>query len=217
MSYQRARSKSQIEERMSEIVDAAAVIYDNVGYYKLNFRMISEHTQLTRPSIYKYFKTKDEIMLHIIRKDIDSFNDYLKSSFKINRIYSLVEIADIITDTMAKHTRLLELYALLFVTIEKNSSVEALADFKMHIASKQDVVFSLFSELFGNASKEQLGRFGTSMITLAYSLYTMSNLSDNQKEAIKLSNTDYQPLSFKSTYRAVIYQLLYCLQNGIEI
>lgn len=217
MNYQRARTKNQIEERINEIVDAAAVIYDNVGYYKLNFRMISERTELTRPSIYKYFKTKDEIMLHIIRKDIDSFNAYLKSSFKINRIYSLEEIADIITDTMAEHTRLLELYALLFVTIEKNTSVEALADFKKHVASKQDVVFDLFSELFNNATKKQLGRFATSMITLAYSLYTMSNVSNNQKEAIELSKTDYQPLNFKSTYRAVIYQLLYCLQNGIEI
>ena len=73
MSFQRARSEDQIQDRIQEIIDATSSIYNSIGYDGLNFSIISEYTKFTRPNIYKYFKTKDEILLVILKDDFKVF------------------------------------------------------------------------------------------------------------------------------------------------
>ena len=95
MSFQRARSENQIQDRIQEIIDATSSIYNSVGYEGLNFSAISEYTKFTRPNIYKYFNTKDEILLVILKEEFQSFIASLIKSFKINKLYSLYEISEI--------------------------------------------------------------------------------------------------------------------------
>lgn len=216
MCFQRARSEDQIQNRIKEIIDATASIYNSVGYEGLNFSIISEYTKFTRPNIYKYFKTKDEILLVILKEDFKAFTSALIKSFKINKIYSLKEITEIWTDRLLEHGRLLDLYALLFTAIEKNVSVEALAEFKRELISIYFQLIDFIGELFPNASKDSIKNFIYSGLILACGLYPMSKLTNLQKEAIKLSGMDYTPPEFKKTYMACLYQQMYCLKNSIE-
>lgn len=217
MSFQRARSEDQIQDRIQEIIDAASSIYDSSGYEGLNFSAISEYTKFTRPNIYKYFKTKDEILLIILKEDLKSFLMSLIKSFKINKLYSLYEISEIWTDTLIKHSRLLKLYAILFTTIEKNVSVESLAEFKKELIKMQLQLIDFVSQLFPNASYDSINEFTYYQLILACGLYTMSNLSDLQLEAIRLSNSGFIPPDFKKTFMARLYQQMYCLKHSIEI
>lgn len=217
MSFQRARSEDQIQDRIREIIDAASSIYNSSGYEGLNFSAISEYTKFTRPNIYKYFKTKDEILLIILKEDFKSFLISLIKSFKLNKLYSLYEISEIWTDTLIKHSRLLELYAILFTTIEKNVSVESLAEFKKELIKMQLQLIDFVSQLFPNASYDSINEFIYYQLILACGLYPMSNLSDLQLEAIRLSDSGFIPPDFKKTFMACLYQQMYCLKHSIEI
>ncbi|MBU3155780.1 TetR/AcrR family transcriptional regulator [Clostridium estertheticum] len=217
MSFQRARSEDQIQDRIQEIVNAASIIYDSVGYEGLSFSTISEYTKFTRPNIYKYFKTKEEILLLIMIKDFKSWISRLSKSFKINKLYSIYKIGEIWTDTLIEHERLIELYAILFTTIEKNVSVEALAEFEKECMVINSTILDLVSQLFPNASNDSLMNFMYSVFTLAFGLYPMCKLSDLQLEAINLAGSNYIAPDFKKTYMASLYQLMYCLEHSIEI
>lgn len=217
MSFQRARSDDQIKDRIQEIIDAASSIYDSAGYEGLNFSTISEYTKFTRPSIYKYFKTKDEILLILLEEDLKSFIATLIKSFKINKLYSLYEITEIWADTLAKHARFLELYAILFSIIENNVSVEALAGFKKEILKIQFPLVEFVAQLFPKAGKDEIETFVYAQLTLAFGLYPMSKLNPLQIEAIKLSGVDFTPPDFRKTYMACFYQLVYCLDHAIAI
>lgn len=217
MNFQRARSKVQIEDRIQEIVNAAAIIYDSVGYEGLNFSAISEYTKFTRPNIYKYFKTKEEILLLIMINDFKSWISTISKSFKINKLYSIYEIGEIWTDTLLKHERLIELYAILFTTIEKNVSVEALTEFEKESMQINSAILDLLSQLFPNASPDSIVNFMYSSFTLAFGLYPMCKLSDLQLEAIKLAGSNYTAPDFKKTYMTSLYQIMYCLEQPIEI
>lgn len=217
MSFQRARSEEQIQDRIQEIVTAASLIYDSVGYEGLSFSAISEYTKFTRPNIYKYFKTKEEIILLILIKDFKSWISAINNSFKINKLYSIYEIGEIWADTLMEHVRLMELYAILYTTIEKNVSVEALSKFEKESLVIQVSLLNLVGQLFPNASKESLFNFIFSAFTLAFGLYPMTKLSELQVEAIKLSGSTYSAPDFKKTYMASLYQLMYCLENSIEV
>ena len=47
MSFQRARSDSQINDRIDEIISVASDIYNTSGYEGVNFSAISELTEFT--------------------------------------------------------------------------------------------------------------------------------------------------------------------------
>lgn len=188
-----------------------------MGYEGLNFSAISEYTKFSRPNIYKYFNTKDEILLLILIKDFESWISSLIKSFKINRLYSIYEISEIWTDKLIDHETFLKLYAILFTSIEKNVSVKALSEFKKEMAAIQYSLVDLLSQLFPKASKDSIMNFFYSQITLAFGLYPMSRLSELQIDAITLSGLNYIPVDFKKTYMACLYQALYCIEHSIEI
>lgn len=218
MTFKRARSEPQIQERIQDIINAASEIYNDLGYEGLNFSAISEYTKFTRPNIYKYFKTKDEILLEILKEDMASWITCLSNSFKLNKLYSLEEISEIWVNNLSEHSRLLELYSFLFTTIEKNVSVEALAKFKQDtIPTYQVQLLTLVEQLFPTATQASLYDFIVAQMTLAFGLYPMCQLNDLQLQAIELSGINYVAPDFKKSYKLYVYQLMYCLENRIEL
>lgn len=218
MSFIRARSEQQIQERIQEIINAASDIYNELGYEGLSFSVISEHTKFTRPNIYKYFKTKDEILLEMLKADTIAWITALTNSFKLNKIYSIAEIAEIWVESLIKHSRLLELYSLLCTTIEKNVSVEALAKFKQEtVPVYQTQLVHLVEQLFPRATPTSVYDFITAQMTLAIGLYPMCQMNELQLKAVEMSGIQYTTPDFKRSYKLYVYQLMYCLENGIEI
>ncbi|MNB80115.1 Bacterial regulatory protein, tetR family [compost metagenome] len=217
MKFQRARSEEQKQDRIQEILNASSIIYDTAGYEGLNFTAISEYTKFTRPNLYKYFKTKEEIILLILNQDLKSWIAKLNKSFVINKLYSIQEIGEIWTETLMEYERLIELHAILYTTIEKNVTVEALAEFEKASIENNHMISSLVHQLFPKADMENIANFIYAAFTLAFGLYPMCKLSDLQIEAIKLSGSIYTPPDFKKTYLASLYQLMYCLEHSIQI
>ncbi len=216
MGFQRARTDKHIQERIKEIISAASEIYNSSGYEGLSFSAISKLTKFTRPTIYKYFNTKEEILLKILISDAESWVASLTNSFKLNKIYSIGEIADIWVDTISKNHRLLNLYSMLFTAIEKNVSLEALVEFKKAFINLQESIVKLVSQLFPKAEMDDIESFIANHLALALGLYPMCELCEIQIQAIELSGVHYTPPNFKTVFKSNLYQQMYCLQQGIH-
>jgi AcrR family transcriptional regulator len=216
MGFQRARTNEHVQERIREIISAASKIYDTAGYEGLSFSAISELTKFTRPAIYKYFNTKDEILLKILIQDLEEWKDQLVNSFVINKIYTINEIADIWVTTISMNNRLLKLYSILFTTIEKNVSLEALADFKKELFRLQVPMVELLSQLFPNTNEDEISCFIINQLAMAQGLYPMSEYCEIQLKALEKSGYKFEIPDFKASYKTIIYQLMYCLEKGIQ-
>lgn len=59
------------EQRIRLIVDEAAKLFDHVGYHNANMEMLAKATNLRKPTLYHYIKSKDEILLRIHQTLID--------------------------------------------------------------------------------------------------------------------------------------------------
>ena len=68
MEFLRARSKEEMDSRQEEIVNACDILYERLGYDGVNFKAIAELTSISRPAIYNYFRTKDEILLALLKR-----------------------------------------------------------------------------------------------------------------------------------------------------
>ena len=54
-------SEELINARKEEIINACAALYETMSFKEITIRDISEKTSFSRPSIYNYFQTKEEI------------------------------------------------------------------------------------------------------------------------------------------------------------
>lgn len=59
------------EQRIRQIVDEAAKLFDQVGYHSANMEMVAKATNLRKPTLYHYIKSKEEILLRIHQILID--------------------------------------------------------------------------------------------------------------------------------------------------
>ena len=217
MTFKRARSDQHVQERLEEIISAASKIYDSVGYDGLSFSEISKLTKFTRPTIYKYFNTKEEILLKILLSDMESWVTTLLNSFQLNKIYSIDEIAEIWVNAIIQNERLLNLYSILFTSIEKNVSLESLVEFKKGMLKLQAPLIELLKQLFPKTKNQDISAFIINQLAFSLGLYPMSQLCELQMQAIELSGTNYVPPDFKTTYKAIAYQQMYCLEQGIRM
>ena len=95
MDFQRARSEEQKQTRYDDIVRIASEIFDKEGFDNLNLTAIADQAGLTRPAIYRYFPSKEAILLRVMIEDLDDWSKSLTASFSPDRNYEVAEIADI--------------------------------------------------------------------------------------------------------------------------
>ncbi|MDN5358133.1 MAG: hypothetical protein PWR17_1302 [Candidatus Methanomethylophilaceae archaeon] len=124
LKFKRARSKENKEKRFSDILDVSAELYDKFRYPGLTFEKISKKLNITRPAIYKYFKTKDEILVEILLRDLDGLCNDLLENFNPSVDYTKEEIATLWTEVMMKNERIMDVMSLHSSSIEKMVSAE---------------------------------------------------------------------------------------------
>ncbi len=201
MTIKRARTNEQIEARRDEIVAVAKNIYETEGLDKLNFFTISKQTKFTRPTIYNYFKVKEEIMLQLLIYYMGEFTNELSSYFAEDKEYNYDEIASAFTNAFLATPKVIELLTILNTTIERHVSVEVLTDFRAQIMSYHIPLSAIFKRVTKCDSEEKSIEFLSTSMALATGLYYMCFMSEKKKEAIKLSNTSYAVPKFEVVFK----------------
>lgn len=212
MGFQRARTDKQIENRQLEIMNAAAILFDKGGHEAVTFTAISDLTNFTRPAIYKYFATKEAILLAILLDDVNLWARDLKAQFKLNQVYSTYDISMVWAEILGKHQRMNALYAILYTILERNVSLEIMVDFKKDLFSKLYPLHGLLTQLFPNASFESFQHFMMQQYAIAMGFYAMCYQTPLQEEAMKIIHPDYVPMDFVREIQTAIYPLM----KGLE-
>ena len=66
-----------IAQRKSEVIDACETLYRTKGFREVTIKDISTETSFSRPSIYNYFETKEEIFLALLTREYDQWTEKL--------------------------------------------------------------------------------------------------------------------------------------------
>jgi AcrR family transcriptional regulator len=213
MNFQRARSDEQRQSRIDAIVGAAAEIFDQTGYEGLNFSTIAERTALTRPAVYKYFSSKEDILLKLMSTDFEQWVVSLIKSFKLNKLYATKEIAEIWAKSIVSRKRMLNLFVIFNTILEKKASLDSLTAFKVSSGQSLGVIHDLVGQLFPNATEAQIKRFVPVQLALALGLYPMTIISDVHKQAVVRAKSGSLP-AFAPTYEKSLTQLMCFMENA---
>ena len=75
-------SKEVLEKRPQEILKALRKLYKTMSFNEITLKDISKETSFSRPSIYNYFETKEEIFLSLLKEEYDLWNSDLEKLYQ---------------------------------------------------------------------------------------------------------------------------------------
>jgi len=127
--WQRARTPEQQEKRRLDILQAAYKLFLDKDFEEISLNSIATESKLSKPSIYLYFKTREEIFMHIFE---EAFREWITNSVKVlgtmHEGADSGEIAHAWIDVLWNNERMCSLAPLLQLTIEHNISEDLLTD-----------------------------------------------------------------------------------------
>ena len=185
MKFIRARSQKEIDDRQNEIIDACDALYSQAGYDGINFKAISELTSFSRPTVYNYFRTKEEILLALLKRELLRWRSSFLDRVEETKHMTKEQYCTCLTESLIAHAKMFRLLALLFSSLENNSRVENLADFHDSVSSVFDAVFRSTEKYFPHAAKEAKQKFQYEGVAYVLGLHAMISLSEKQIAAVQ--------------------------------
>lgn len=197
MEFKRARTDAQIEERRKEILIACAELFDNGNIDDIHFKAIGEKTSFARSSIYKYYTTKEEILLDLLLKDVMAWTDDIIRFTEKYETLTKEEFCRELTNTYVNNERLLKLMSILYSVLEKNCSFEKLTEFKRSLMGFREPLLQSIQKFFPTSDEESIQTFVYTSSSYILGLYPSTHLSEKQKQAIEHSGFEYEVIDFE--------------------
>lgn len=208
MEFERARSNEQKELRLKQIKDATMHLYNTVVYQDISMASIAKELDFTRGNLYKYYATKEEILLDVLSDRINLWHRNLDAEMTNIPINDTKQFCKIWANVTNESKDFLKLFSILFSIIERNVSMEKLTEFKKEILASNMAAANLIKEKFPDLSDEHIINFLSLQISTIAGLYPLSNPSELQQQAIKNSGYPYTPPCFLTTFTKFLETLL---------
>lgn len=165
-------------------------------------------TTITRPSIYTYYKTKDEIILDLLARELLTWQEDLSKWIQRGAARSRDIFCREFVQNLLEHDKMLQHYCLLYSFLETNCRIEKLVEFKKLAVPVMGTVVKVLMTNFPEYTMEQAALVTEEIISYVLGVYPSTHLTPKQKEAVTLSETGYQPLDFAILCEAGILAFL---------
>ena len=87
----------QIAQKREEIINACEQLYQTMSFREITLKEIGNITSFSRPTIYNYFETKEEIFPGLFQREYDRWNENLTAILNRNDQLTKKELADVYT------------------------------------------------------------------------------------------------------------------------
>ena len=96
----RKGTPEQIAQKREEIINACEQLYRTMSFREITLKEIGKITSFSRPTIYNYFETKEEIFLALFKREYDLWNEQLTAILDQNEQLSKDQLADKIAQSL---------------------------------------------------------------------------------------------------------------------
>ena len=198
--------------RREEIIAACRKLFQSMSYKEITIKEIAKETSFTRPSIYNYFETKEEIFLALFQKEYESIVEELDQLCQREEALTLDALASALAQALDRRPMLLKLLSMNLYDMEENARLTRLVEFKTayrDFISAVDHCLQKFCPTLGEQSRQT---FLYSFLPFMFGLYPYTMATDKQKAAMEKAGLDFTPVSTYELAYAGIQTLLRGLQ-----
>ena len=184
-------SKEICDNRKEEIINACERLYEKKSFKEITIKSIGEETTFSRPSIYNYFETKEEIFLAILQQEYEKWILELEQMQRSYETMTKKQFAENMAHSIEKRQRLLKLLSMNLYDIEENSRMELLIEFKQVYGKAIRTIKSCLDKFFKDMQEEEKINFLYSFLPFMYGIYPYAVVTEKQKEAMSQAGVDY--------------------------
>ena len=198
-----------VAQRRDEIVAACEQLYQTMSFKDITLKEISGVTSFSRPTIYNYFQTKEEIFLALFEREYDRWNEDLEKILSSDKAFSRTELAGQIAKSLERRTQLLRLLSMNNYDMEENSREELLASFKRAYGKSLMMFREILRKHVSGMSDAEIEQIMYVFFPFMFGIYPYAEVTAKQKDAMKEAEIDYKYQS--------IYEITYnCLKRLLK-
>lgn len=177
--------------RRNEIIRACEKLYQTMGFKQITLKQVGDVTSFSRPTIYNYFETKEEIFLALFEEEYERWNADLEKILQENEELSKGQLADMIATSLSERPQLLKLLSMNNFDMEENSREECLTSFKRAYGRSLKLVRSILDKFCPEMSEERKQRFLYAFFPFMFGIYPYTAVTEKQKNAMREAKVDY--------------------------
>ena len=198
-------SEKRTTARREEIVNACEKLYQTMSFREITLKEISLATSFSRPTIYNYFKTREEIFLALFQREYDRWNAALEEIWRNHRELSRQALSEQLAASLEARPQLLKLLSMNLYDMEANSRLECLVSFKrsygMAIENVQRILLKFRPEMTG----VQIRDFIYAFFPFMFGVYPYTAVTDKLKAAMEQATVAYE----QPTARDLIFTFIF--------
>ena len=187
----RKGTPEQVARKREEIVDACEQLYRMMSFREITLKEISKFTSFSRPTIYNYFETKEEIFLALFKREYDRWNEALTAILEENEWLTKVQLADRIAQSLAEREQLLKLLSMNNYDMEANSRQELLTSFKQSYGHSMQLMEMLLEKNCPDMSEADIQNFIYTFYPFMFGIYPYTAVTEKQKTAMREAGVNY--------------------------
>ena len=190
-------SEKKTTTRREEIINACEKLYQTMSFREITLKEISTETSFSRPSIYNYFKTKEEIFLALFEREYNRWNDALEEIYRGKRSLSCHALAEKLAKSLAERHQLLKLLAMNLYDMEANSRLECLTSFKRAYGAALENMRRILLKFRPNMTGNQINDFIYAFFPFMFGVYPYTEVTEKQKKAMEQAGIDFNQQTAK--------------------
>ena len=184
-------SPERTAARKEEIISACEKLYQTMSFKDITLKEIGSETSFSRPTIYNYFQTKEEIFLALYEREYDRWNIELTDILENNDTLTKEQIAEKIASSIANRQQLLKLLSMNNYDMEANSRTELLTSFKVAYGESMKNVCRILTKFCPEKTVSEIQDFIYVFFPFMFGIYPYTAVTDKQRDAMKQANVDY--------------------------
>jgi len=178
-----------IAERRDEIMNVCERLYRTMSFKEITLKEIGNETPFSRPTIYNYFESKEEIFLALFEREYVLWSDELEALYETAAAESLAEQ---VSASLKKRELMLKLLAVNLYDMEENSRKERLVEFKRAYGRSKQAFASLLEKTFPDKTDKERGEMLIVAFEFLHGVYPYAHATVKQKEAMDEAGVHYE-------------------------
>ena len=174
----RTTTPQDVEHRREDIISACESLFGVLDYQDINLKAISQRTELSRPSLYNYFRTKEEIFLALADRYLTSFMKDIQENI-LNARHDKKELARIFTT--------IQIVSVHMTDLETHTPLASLVAFKKHYKAFLELLAQAMLSQYPKADREKIDFFCQAFVASLHGIYPMTTPCKEQVEAMAIA------------------------------
>ena len=197
-----------IGQRREEILNVCERLYRTMIFKDVTMKEIGKETSFSRPTIYNYFETKEEIFLALFEREYITWTEDLLKIADAAAGMDRETLAERIADSLEKRKLLLKLLSVNLYDMEENSRMERLVSFKTAYGKSREALARLIQAAYPYLPEAEIWSFVFTFLPYLHGVYPYAFATEKQIEAMDQIHLAHPETTIRDLVKNALLRLL---------